>query len=195
MRRRWIALLIVVVLAVVAVPVALAALGEEPSIYNKGDSPVPVGPPNPEVIANALLSPAPVVTCGSWATASSSFGTAVEGQYGEMRNCAFVDGYWLVTTLGKRLNDGSQTSGTIAIYSCQAGDITCLNGDADHPLSGWLFVALPYHGGATYVEHRAPDVIIVSNGGHQLQFNLATQEFMQDTIGDPKPLPTMARNP
>lgn len=125
--------------------------------------------------------PTPTVAgCGPWFSQDSSLGTSMSDQYGELRNCGFFDGYWVITTLGKKLADGSQASGTIALYFCKPGDATCDDGNSDHPLSGWSFISPPYKDGVTLLRHAATNLLVVSNGGHQLLFDLSTRQFSDD---------------
>ena len=118
--------------------------------------------------------------CGPWFSQDSSLGTSISDQYGELRNCGFYDGYWVITTLGKKLPDASRVSGTIAVYFCEQGDATCEDGNSDHPLSGWSFISPPYEGGVTILRRLATNMLVVNNEGHQLVFDLSTRRFIDD---------------
>ena len=114
--------------------------------------------------------------CGSWGSQDSP----IAEKYGEITDCGFFAGYWVITTFGQKLADGSQASGTIALYFCEPGDSTCEDGNSDPPLSGWSFVSPPYEGGVTILERRARNMLVVSNGGHQLVFDLSIRQFIDD---------------
>ena len=167
-----------------------AAVTTPSPTYKKGTVPVPVGPPNASVIANELLTPKPGHPCGPWSSPASSVGSAIQNQYGELRDCYFDDGYWVISTLGKNLSDGTRTSGVLAICSCSQGDETCLDGNSDHPLPGWAFVSPPYLGSLTIFGERRPGVIFLDDEGHQLQFDIGSRIFSPDSIDSSTPIPT-----
>ncbi len=155
--------------------------GTTPSAtYKKGTFPIPVGPPNASVIANELLTPEPGHPCGEWSAEYGSVGSYVIAHYGDERDCGLLDDSWVITTLGLRLTDGSRAQGIIALYHCGPDDAACLDGSTDHPLAGWSFIAPPYPGGVTWMGEREPDTIIVDNGGPQLEFNVATEQFSRE---------------
>jgi len=114
--------------------------------------------------------------CGPWGTRNSP----ISDQYGEIKNCGFFNGYWVITTLGREVADGTSLPGVVALYFCEPGNYTCEDGNLDHPVSGWTFVSAPYAGGVTLLEHQARNWLVLSNGGHQLIFDLSSQRFIDD---------------
>ena len=113
--------------------------------------------------------------CGSWSNPKSTTGAAISRMYGEIRNCDLVGNAWVITTLGLK-----GKTGIIAVYRCVASDSACLDGQKDHPLSGWHFYKPPYQGEVTLLSSdSAVHKILVDDGGHQIWFDLETGTFGQ----------------
>src|SRR5438128_953566 len=100
----------------------------------------------------------PSATCGEWSNASSTLGSTVTQRYGEIRNCGLFGNSWVITTLG-RVN----TDGTIGVYRCDSGDVACLDGRKDHPLSGWTLYSPPYPGGVTLLRGGYSNKLVIAN--------------------------------
>jgi len=114
-------------------------------------------------------------TCGDWSSASGNLGSILVERYGEIRNCGLFFTSWVITTLGNAGN-----SGVIGVYRCDGSDASCLDGHKDHPLSSWTFYSSPFPGGITLLGGGDSNKLIVSDGGHQLTFEIATGAFDED---------------
>lgn len=113
--------------------------------------------------------------CGSWSSGTSTTGSYITLHYGEIRNCSLVGSTWLITTLGN-----SSHNGIIATYECSSNDATCLNATSNHPVTGWKFHRPPYPGGVTLLafEPSNPNIAIIDNAGHQIDFNVQLNKFI-----------------
>ncbi len=87
-------------------------------------------------------------TCGAWSDASisSSPAAVLNQKYGELRNCVFFENAWIILTEGLQQQDGTRKSGIVAVYRCNIADSLCLDGQEDHPLSGWQIYEPPCPG-------------------------------------------------
>lgn len=93
--------------------------------------------------------------------------------YGEIRNCNLVGNAWVITTLGLK-----GKTGIIAVYRCVASDSACLDGQNDHPLSGWHIYKPPYQGEVTLLSSdNAARKVLIDDAGHQIWFDLETGTF------------------
>ena len=81
---------------------------------------------------------------------------------------------WVVTTMGT-----AGGRGAIGLDVC--ADASCLDGNVDHPFASWVFYPAPYAGGVTLLGHPQPDVLLVSNGGHEIEFDLKSRSW---TLGN-----------
>ncbi len=111
-------------------------------------------------------------SCGEWSSASSEIGSGITQRYGEIRNCGLFGDTWVITTLGSVENGGA-----IGVYRCDGVDQSCLDGRSDHPLGDWTFYPPPYPGPVTVLMRFDGSRLLVSNGGDQLSFNIATGVF------------------
>ncbi len=180
MRSRWLVLLIPVLVVLVGGTVSIAVFG-----YSKGESPVPVGTPNASVVENVKRTPLPGHPCGEWSSSTGAVGSTIEDRYGEIRNCALFDRYWVITTLGKKLDDGTRGTGVIAIFTCDSSDEKCLDGTSDHPLSGWSFVTPPYAGDVRVESVDSLGVLLIFNYGHLFRFDVASGQFAVANASEP----------
>lgn len=101
-------------------------------------------------------------------------GEEIVAQYGEVRRgCEQFGNLLLFTTLG--VGDGP---GGIGIFECAEGDTSCLTGEAPATGGPWLFYPAPRPGGVTTLALPSPNILIISNGGGQMCFNLLTREYI-----------------
>ena len=94
-------------------------------------------------------------------------------RYGELRNCTPIDSqrsHWLITTLGT-----PRSHGVIAIYTCATA--ACRDGRNDHPIAGWRIYPAPYEGGVTLFGQPTAGSLVVSNGGHEIVFDLESTTY------------------
>jgi hypothetical protein len=132
--------------------------------------------PSPDhAVMPALPEPAvsyPTATpevCGYWTATYAEMAR----RYGELRNCMPVDparSAWVITTVGT-----TSTHGVIAVYQCASA--ACRDGRNNHPIRGWRIYPGPFAGGVTVLGHTAKFILIVSNGGHQITFDVATGRY------------------
>ena len=126
-----------------------------------------IGPALPEP-AVSYPTAAPDV-CGYWTATYAE----IARRYGELRNCMPADderSAWVITTVGT-----TNTHGVIAVYQCASA--ACRDGRNNHPIGGWRIYPGPFAGGVTVLAHAAKFVLIVSNGGHQITFDVATGRY------------------
>ncbi len=137
----------------------------------------PTMPSQVNVLSHTAFAPrgpnAPA--CGSWSSRTTPTGSYITSHYGEIRNCTLVGSTWLITTLGN-----ASQGGVIATYGCPGNNATCLNGTSSHPVAGWNFHRPPYPGGVTLLafEPNDPNVAIIDNGGHEIDFNVQLGKFI-----------------
>ncbi len=144
MRRKYLLLLIVagIIVVAVSVKISLAAVGQKSGpIY---EPPPPqayqhLAPHTPESI------PGPD-TCGSWSSPDGSVGAPLSQKYGELRNCLLFENSWIILTEGHKEPDGTRQSGVVAVYRCTTTDTACISNQSDHPLSGWQIYQPPCPG-------------------------------------------------
>ena len=113
--------------------------------------------------------------CGWWANAAFPTGAAFTERYGEIRNCAAVDGVrstWVMTTLGMQ-----QSRGVLAVDRCR--DMRCRDGRNDHPFASWSIYPAPRPGGVTLLGQPSPYVLLLSNGGGQVYFDLGSGRYFR----------------
>ncbi len=145
MKKKSILLFVIAgIFAVVGVTVKLAVAA---SAQKHG--PVYKTPP-PQAIQR-LLTPIPVSTpaepaCDFLGSPGVSVGTQISQSYGEIRNCFYLDGSWVILTEGLKRQDGTRQSGVVAMYRCPAMDTACQDSQADHPITGWQIYQPPCPG-------------------------------------------------
>jgi len=113
-------------------------------------------------------SPQPDV-CGYW---TQTYQT-LAARYGEIRDCLTTDGtrrLWLISTLGN-----ARSRGVIAIFRCRSD--ACTDGRTDHPIGGWQIFPAPFAGGVTVLGQPSPSLLIIDNGGHEIEFDLHLLRF------------------
>jgi len=136
-------------------------------------------PPDHPAKPPIVLPPPPLPAetadrCGRWSSRALSGSLAVPAaaQFGEIRNCLRLANVWVVTTLGV-----GGLPGAVGTFACQ--DAGCLDGRHDHPFPGWTFYMAPFPGGVTLLSVPSGGArLIVSNGGHQLVFDLVLRKYV-----------------
>jgi hypothetical protein len=124
--------------------------------------------PAPREPSVSYPSPQPGI-CGVWTAYA-----AMTARYGELRNCGPADSHrtrWVITTLGEPV----RTHGVIALYTCTTA--ACRDGRNDHPMRGWKIYPAPYAGGVTWLGQPTPDTMVISNGGHEIVFDLVSRTY------------------
>jgi|GEM_PF-3427748 len=112
-------------------------------------------------------------TCGPWVGTDGSVGAALSQKYGELRNCFLFDNSWIILTLGLQ-----GQSGVVAEYRCAATDAACLDGQTDHPLTGWSIYVPPCKGGETLGPESDPSTgKFMILGGCEQWFDVYTGTF------------------
>lgn len=124
--------------------------------------------------SNTAPSNPPSDVCGPWSDPDNgSVGTALSQKYGELRNCFLFDNSWIILTLGLQ-----GQSGVVAEYRCASTDAACLDGQTDHPLTGWSIYVPPCKGGETLgPESDPPTGKIMILGGCEQWFDVSTGTF------------------
>jgi hypothetical protein len=92
----------------------------------------------------------------------------VTAKYGSIRNCALVDGAWIITTEGL-----ADQPGVIGVDRCH-GNATCLNGQTSRGIGAWTFYPAPHAGGVRLLGAASPGVLLIDNGGRQMRFAIAS---------------------
>lgn len=157
-------------------PVALTSIETTTTtpLLSSTPSPMPSQTLTPILTASPTMTPtaANSAICGSWSSQEGSVGAAISQKYGEIRNCLFFDNSWIITTLGLQ-----GQSGIVAVYRCASMDSKCLNGQTDHPITGWHFYTPPCSGGMTVVSADPSTERILIYGGCALWFDVANGTF------------------
>jgi hypothetical protein len=174
MRRLYLFVLILggVIIVAVIVRTGFAAGGRKPG-------PVYVTPP--ASVVNHIISHTPESTpepdgCGPWSSSDGSVGGPLSQKYGELRNCLFFDNSWIILTEGLVEQNGTRLSGVVAVYRCEPTDVTCVNGQEDHPLSGWQIYQPPCPGSLSAGANSLPGKLQLM-GTCASYFEVATGTF------------------
>lgn len=139
-----------------------------PADYLLNETPPPTSTASPLGASQQSFAPPP---CGRGGITG---GEEIVAQYGEVRRgCERFGNLLLFTTLG--VGDGR---GGIGIFECAEGDTSCLTGEAPATGGPWVFYPAPRPGGVTTLALPSPNILIVSNGGGQMCFNLLTREYI-----------------
>ena len=147
-----------------------------------GGSQVPTPTPKAQPSRTATEVPAvatptntpPSMVCGTWA-ANASPGSALVQKYGDIRTCRLFGDSWVIIASNKTADGGARWA--VGVYRCASTDASCLDGQNDHPLSGWTFYSPPYQEEVTILTQLDSNSLVLDNGGHQLSFSIATGAF------------------
>ncbi len=109
--------------------------------------------------------------CGAWAGANGSTGQPVADKYGAISNCELAGDSWVIATEGIR-----DQPGVIGVDTCH-GVAACLNGQSDRSITAWTFYPGPNAGGIRILGVQSPGVLIIDDGGRQMDFTIATGTY------------------
>jgi hypothetical protein len=126
---------------------------------------------SPASPASALRSSFSPNECGPWSAEGTATTKAIAAKHGPIRNCMRFGGTWVIATSG-----GRSVPGAIGVLSCDART-ACLDG-WNNPGIGrmrWLKPA-GLSGGSTVLGVDGRNLII-DYAGHQLMFNLVSDQF------------------
>ena len=104
----------------------------------------------------------------------STTGQDITNRYGEIRNCLKLENSWIILTLG---TPADRTVARLGVYSCSASNTACADGAQPHPYSGWTWIKPRYPGALTYLARLSTGDLVLDDGGHQVIFDPATQQF------------------
>lgn len=139
-----------------------------PADYLLNETPPPTSTPRDPEAARRTFAPP---DCGAGLITG---GAELVAEYGEVRGrCGPMGNLVFFTTYGV---DGGP--GGIGIFDCGADDPACLRGEAPKTGGPWEFYPAPKAGGVKILAKVSENVLIVSNGGGQVCFNLATREYI-----------------
>lgn len=180
MRKRWLIPSILGILIVAGMSVIMIRAGKRLKTGPIYPTPPPGSTYSHLQSPNAAAVPASN-TCGPWSSPDGGVGAAISQKYGEIRNCMLFHNSWIITTLGLQ-----GQSGIVAVYRCASTDLTCLDGQTDHPLAGWTVYVPPCNGGETVEmsDYPSPGKILIL-GGCEQSFDVSNGSFSVQYFSTP----------
>ena len=149
---------------------ALKATAAQLGLYVPGTKP----PTPPGGIKARVINVAK--ECGAWGNPNTTGSVAnhLLATNNSFRMCLPVGNHWVMDFNG---SNALGISGSLAVYTCNRSDTACLDGQNDHPLTGWKVYNPPTPGEVAFQESVSSDTVLVVVNGVPMEVNLNTGQY------------------